>query len=97
MPDLTEAANILDTSEFEVLRRAHIYWYGQPASDTQLAPVFAAWLTEQKLPVWARHYVNQVIRDFEKQLGTPCRCLALLWMWLISARRSKPSCDSLLA
>lgn len=91
MNDLTEAANILDTSEFEVLRRAYLHWYGKLPAESELGSIFADWMSRQQLPAWARHYVARVIREFEQELRQPCRCFALLWLWLVRARRSMPA------
>jgi len=97
MNDLTEAANILDTSEFEVLQRAHLHWYGQTATSAELEAVFSVWLQRQQLPAWARHYVSVVIRDFEQELGRHRLDPGLFWFWLVTARRARRCAARLLA
>ncbi len=62
---LTRAANILDTSEYEVLRRAYRAWHGHPAPETELQRAFRLSLRRNELPPWARAYTLQVVQRFE--------------------------------
>lgn len=79
MTVLRTAANILDTSEFDVLYHAYEHWYGESAPIEMLNQAFSKYLNTQELPHWARHYALGVIARFETEMGAKCKCFGLFW------------------
>ncbi len=86
MSHLTDAANILEVSEYEVMRRAYRYWHGREAPAAVLGEAFSVYLREGTVPHWARHYAAHVVTSFEDELDRGCACLRLLWLLLASGR-----------
>jgi hypothetical protein len=64
MHAIPEAANILEVSEYEVMRRAYAHWHGAPAPGAAIDRAFSRYLKEDDPPYWARHYADQVVREF---------------------------------
>jgi hypothetical protein len=60
-----QAANILDVSEYEVLRRAYAAQFGAPDGFAVVERVFAEYLAGSDTPYWARRYAWNVIREYE--------------------------------
>ena len=67
---ITDAANILETSEYEIFRRAYRHWYGSDPSEELLDTLFGAYLRHQTYPAWARHYSREVVIRFERENRT---------------------------
>lgn len=86
MSNLTDAANILEVSEYEVMRRAYRHWHGREAPAALIGEAFSLYLQEGVVPHWARHYAAQVISSFEDELDRGCACLHLLWSLLGGGR-----------
>lgn len=84
---LLEAANILDVSEIEVLRRAFLSWHAKEASMEELERTLSASLKNETLPHWAQHYAREVIEEFEQQYNKSCQCISLFFMLLTAGRR----------
>lgn len=82
MTVLREAANILDTSEYDVLYQAYQHWYGKSAPGEQLNRAFSDYLHTQEPPHWARHYALHIITSYEAELHTTCKYSGLLWLML---------------
>ena len=64
MHAIPEAANILEISEYEVLRRAYAHWHGREAHAATIDQAFSRHLKEEEPPYWARHYADQLVREF---------------------------------
>ncbi len=79
---LTQAANILDTSEYEVLRHAWHAWYGRPAPERQLQQAFGHCLIDRELPAWARAYAVQVVHRFEAEMRQRRQRRRFRWLLL---------------
>lgn len=79
MTVLRTAANILDTSEFDVLSHAYEHWYGESASTEMLNQAFSNYLKTQELPHWARHYALGVITRFEAEMRVKWKRYSLFW------------------
>ena len=60
------SANLLDTSEFEIFRRAHTYWHDQVVDDKTLEKEFSQYLTLGQAPPWVRHYTRMLLRREQK-------------------------------
>lgn len=83
MEVLTKAANILDVSEFEVLRRAYAHWYGNDAPGEILKNTFAKYLRSQELPHWAKHYAMKIIQTFEAELQRERDFIRVAWLLFV--------------
>ncbi len=79
MTILRDAANILDTSEYEVFFQAYTHWYGHSAPTDLINRAFSDYLKHQQTPHWARHYALDVIARFETEIGGKSQCFGLLW------------------
>jgi len=86
---LTRAANILDTSEYEVLRRAYQAWHGHTAPESLLQQAFAHSLRHDELPPWARTYIKQVVHHFEAEYQRQRYLRRLRWLILAGPRRAR--------
>ena len=51
----------LEISEFQVFRQAYRAWYGHPAAEQQLDPLFANYLKSNDLPFFVRHFCRNFI------------------------------------
>ena len=67
MYSIVQAANILEISEYDVLGRAYIAWYGRAASNATIQRVFSDYIKNLRPPHWAQHYARKVIEDFERE------------------------------
>lgn len=58
---VTQAANLLQIGEFQLLQLAYADWFGieMPAADADR--VFRAYMYRSVVPVWARHYARRVL------------------------------------
>lgn len=61
---ILQAANILDTSEYEVFRAAHMAWFGSMPTTAELQPVYDRHFRDGITPPWVRYYAAQVVRQF---------------------------------
>ena len=61
MTILRDAANILDTSEYDVFFQAYTHWYGETAPTDVINRAFSDYIKHQQTPHWARHYALDVI------------------------------------
>ncbi len=57
-----QAANLLQIGEFQILQLAYHEWFGQDLPNYLVDRVFRAYMVEDHVPYWARHYAQQVIR-----------------------------------
>lgn len=60
-----QAANILEISEYEVLRRAYAAQFDGVDGFAVVDRVFAEYLAGSDTPYWARRYAWQIIREYE--------------------------------
>lgn len=56
-----EAAARLRIPEFAFFHLAYRRWFGEPASDSLLEPLFVAYLYRGRVPLWVRHLARQVL------------------------------------
>lgn len=91
MYSIAQAANILDTSEYEVLCRAYADWHGAPANAMIMQRAFSQYFRQGQSPYWARHYTRKVIQDFEQRHTQQAGALhSFLLMWL-GRKRGQPA------
>ncbi len=58
---LAEASNRLDVGEFQFLQLGYAEWFGSELDAKSMEAVFFAYLTQDTVPHWARHYARKVI------------------------------------
>ncbi len=63
---LAEASNRLDVGEFQVFQLSYNEWHGNDLEPQRMEQLFFEYLTENKLPPWARHYARHII-DLDDQ------------------------------
>ena len=56
-----EAANLLQVGEFQLLQLAYRDWYGQNLPEALISRLFTAYMMENEVPSWARHYARTVL------------------------------------
>lgn len=81
MSTLTQAANILDISEFAILERAYLHWHGENASFDLINRAFSDYLNTQEPPYWARHYALNIITAFEAEMSAGSNFLQHFWLF----------------
>lgn len=78
MQCIVQAANILDTSEYEVLRRGYIDWHGSPPAPETLQQAFRDYFQHDDPPLWGRHYARKIVFEFERQESARVTTMRLL-------------------
>jgi len=63
-----DAAAILDITEYELFRLAYERWHGEQVDENALEPFFVAYMFNDVVPLWVRHFSRLVQR--RSQLGT---------------------------
>ena len=69
---VTQAANILQTGEFQVLQLAYHDWYGQDLPEALNDRLFRSFMLHGEVPHWAREYALRIIRQDEIDLIDSC-------------------------
>jgi hypothetical protein len=59
--EVIEAAAMLDTTEFDIFRRAYSSWFGEKADDGTIEGFFVAYMFKEQVPVWVRHYTRPLL------------------------------------
>ncbi len=60
---VVEAANHLHVSEFDLFRLAWQRWTGEEADEKAMERPFAAYMFNQVVPIWARHFSREVMHQ----------------------------------
>lgn len=60
---IAEAANRLGVGEFQFFQVAFQAWHGYEIEPKQLEQDFLAYMTQDQVPPWARHFARRVIKD----------------------------------
>ncbi len=68
MNDLTQAATILKTGEYQVLEQAYLSWHGACAEAEELNLLFAQYMQYGILPHWAENFAKTIISDFHSEI-----------------------------
>ena len=58
---ITETAEVLQISEFEVFELAHRWWFDRAADPRTLEQAFADYLLRQEVAAWVRQYCRRVV------------------------------------
>jgi hypothetical protein len=59
--EIAEAANLLQTGEFQLLQLAYYDWHGHDLPEDRLDELFADYMIRKRVPSWARHYARRII------------------------------------
>ena len=58
---LAEASNRLDIGEFQVFQLSYKDWFGNDLDSKTLEKFFFAYLIDNRIPPWARHFSRKII------------------------------------
>ena len=59
---IAEASNRLDVGEFQVFQLGYESWYGRAPDSQMIELCFVGYLTDNRMPPWARHYAREIIK-----------------------------------
>ncbi len=68
-PDVDSVLNataLLDITEWDFFNLAYDRWHGGPAEQTVMEPIFAAYMFNDVVPLWARHFARLVERLYQR-------------------------------
>lgn len=60
------AANLLQVGEFQFLQLAYREWFGHDLPEALVARLFSAYMLQNEVPHWARHYARVVLSREER-------------------------------
>ena len=63
---MAEASNRLDVGEYQVFQLSYEAWFGSEPDKKQLERIFFDYLTNDKVPPWARHYARIIIDKYDE-------------------------------
>ena len=59
--EIAEAANLLQTGEFQILQLAYYDWHGRELPESATDRLFAAYMIHNQVPDWALHYARRIL------------------------------------
>lgn len=59
-----DAAAMLDITEYELFHLAYLRWHGERAGEGTLEPFFVAYMFDDVVPPWVRHFARLVERRY---------------------------------
>jgi hypothetical protein len=68
-PDVDSVLNataLLDITEWDFFNIAYDRWHGGPAEQAVMEPIFAAYMFNDVVPLWARHFARLVERLYRR-------------------------------
>ena len=68
-PDVDSVLNataLLDITEWDFFNLAYDRWHGGPAEEGIMEPIFAAYMFNDIVPLWARHFARLVERLYRR-------------------------------
>lgn len=68
-PDIDSVLNataLLDITEWDFFNLAYNRWHGEPAKDGIMEPIFAAYMFNDVVPLWVRHFARLVERLYRR-------------------------------
>lgn len=68
-PDIDSVLNataLLDITEWDFFNLAYDRWHGEPALEGIMEPIFAAYMFNDVVPLWARHFARLVERLYRR-------------------------------
>ncbi len=60
------ATALLDITEWDFFNLAYDRWHGDPAEEGIMEPIFAAYMFNDVVPLWARHFARLVERLYRR-------------------------------
>lgn len=60
--EVARAANELEVGEFQLIQLAYREWHGKDMPDGMIDTLFYAYMIENEVPHWVRHYARQILR-----------------------------------
>jgi hypothetical protein len=60
------ATALLDITEWDFFNLAYDRWHGEPAAEGVMEPIFAAYMFNDVVPLWARHFARLVERLYRR-------------------------------
>ena len=60
------ATALLDITEWDFFNLAYNRWHGEPAREGVMEPIFAAYMFNDVVPLWARHFARLVERLYRR-------------------------------
>ena len=70
-PDVDSVLNataLLDITEWDFFNLAYDRWHGEPAEGSLMEAIFAAYMFNHVVPLWARHFARLVERLYRRGL-----------------------------
>jgi hypothetical protein len=64
---ISDAANLLEVGEFQLLQLAYRDWHGEDLPTAQFDRLFDSFMVDGVAPPWARHYARKIVQ--EERLG----------------------------
>lgn len=61
LSEIAKAANLLQVGEFQLLQLAYLSWHGEEMPESMNDSMFRAYMLQNTVPSWARHYARKVI------------------------------------
>jgi len=58
------SSRLLEISEFRLFHIAYSRWYGMEIPDREIEPTFSAYLLENRIPHWVRHFTREVLSRY---------------------------------
>lgn len=58
---ISQAANILQVGEFQLLQLAYHAWFGRDLPEPLVSRLFSKHMFRDEVPHWARHYARQIL------------------------------------
>ncbi|NIR59935.1 MAG: hypothetical protein GWO02_10610 [Gammaproteobacteria bacterium] len=68
-PDVDAVLNataILDITEWDFFHLAYDRWHGEPPAEHVMEPIFAAYMFDDVVPLWVRHFARLVERLYHR-------------------------------
>lgn len=59
--DVSQAANLLDTTEYHLFGIAYLRWYGRPSDPQILEGYFTNYMFQSVVPHWVRHLCREIL------------------------------------
>jgi hypothetical protein len=63
---VASAANVLQVGEFQLLQLAYREWFGKDLPEALVTRLFTAYMLQNEVPHWARHYARLILMREEQ-------------------------------
>jgi hypothetical protein len=67
--EVIEVAAMLDTTEFDIFRKAYASWFGEAANDDKIEGFFVAYMFKEQVPLWVRHFTRPLLAIGRREGG----------------------------